>query len=345
MFKGNHQESLGKENQLEVLLDSPASPSLVRRLVWAGVVPSKQFIRALVLSKDNSLFKRYGMFFLYAFSFLYIFSALIVFSYAKWTLIPDTLKIIFGFVVLFTSCIYAWKLGLDTQKGKLLLFISSLSVGFLLFFSASVYSFNLDAWVLFSLWSLFILPWVILAKGILLSVLWFFILNCSLFYWGWQNALPSSYLRWSEFLGVLAITNGCFLALRESLVLKLNQKWLNKKITRLLPLLLSLFYASVPVLGHIFWIRGNDIISSFMIFVLVFVLSFLFFYKIAKDLYALTIIILSLCIIFCFWWLKMFIFSSSFGLLQSLVAFVFLGFFSWLLVKVKDNKKGGRGKC
>ncbi|MBR7159249.1 MAG: DUF2157 domain-containing protein [Alphaproteobacteria bacterium] len=331
------------KNNLEILLDRPASPSLIRRLVWAGVVPSKKFIGALVLCRDNSLLTRYGMQFLLFSAVAYAVAGFACFLFAKWAVIPFAVKISSALSLIMLFSVLAWFQGLNTRRGVVYLFIACFLVGPLLSFIGNYYQTTDYSWGSFALWAILILPWTIISRSMLLYSFWLILFNAAVLCWGCQIALPSSYIGWPEFFSLLAVGNGFILAAREGVVHILNNNWLKPQITRLLPLIIGLSYAVYPLIGYILGINGSSLIDCALIFFLLVTLASMFYFRVFPDFWALTCVLSSVCVLFLVFWLYAIVMAILPWYILFAAVLVVFGFSSWLIVKLKDVIE--RRKC
>ena len=328
-----------EKNKLESLLDCQATPSLIRRLVWAGVLPSQKFIRALVLCRDNSLLTRYGLQFLLLASLLYAISGFVLFLYAKWSMIPFSVKISSTLSLILLFSVLAWFQGLETRRGRIYLFISSFLVGPLLILIDRYYQTTDYSWSSFALWSILILPWTVISRSMLLYTFWLFLFNLVIFLWGYQVAFPCSYIAWPEFFSLLAVVNGIILAVREILVCFFKQGWLDKEISRLLPLIISLCFGIFPLIGYILGIKGSSVLDCGLIFFLLLTLASVVYFRVFPNLSALICLISSVCTLFLVFWFYQYITSMPYWYILFIFVLVIFGFSSSLVLKLKNITK------
>ncbi len=331
------------KNNLEVLLNRQATPSLIRRLVWAGVVPPQKFIKALVLCRDNSLLTRYGMQVLIFAAAAYAFAGFACFLFAKWAVIPFAVKTAsaLSLIMLFSSL--AWFQGLESRRGVFYLFISCCLVGPLFILIGDYYQTVSYSWTWFALWTVLILPWTIISRSMLICSFWLILFNFTLLCWGLQVALPGSYIGWPEFFSLLAVVNGLILAVREAVVYYFNPLCLKKEISRLLPLIIGLSFALFPIIGYIIEMRGSSIIDCGLIFFLLLTLASVFYFRVFPDLAALIILIFSVCTLFLVFWLYKYMTSVPYWYVLFLAVLGVFGTSSWLTLRLKNIIE--RRKC
>lgn len=118
-------------------------------------------------------------------------SGIIFFFAFNWARISGLGKLGLVEALLLGTLFAAFKTGQDKLVGRVLLLAASVLVGVFLAVFGQVYQTGADAWTLFALWSLLIIPWVVLARFPGLCVLWIVLQNTALIlYWdqvGWEN--------------------------------------------------------------------------------------------------------------------------------------------------------------
>jgi uncharacterized membrane protein len=175
-----------------------------------------------------------------------ILSGIVYFFAFNWTKITPEMKL--GSIQMgILGCLGAsYFYGLARLSGKIMLLSACVLVGVFLSVFGQIYQTGADAYNLFMMWALFILPWVILSEFAALWFVWLVITNVfMLLYWD-QAALPK---RESEMMIVsyLAIFNLLFLGLREFFANQ-NTKWLQDQWTRVVLVVSILVYVLIPTI-------------------------------------------------------------------------------------------------
>lgn len=160
----------------------------------------------------------------------------------------------------------------------LLLLSASVLVGVFLAVFGQIYQTGADAWQLFALWVLLILPWTLLSRFALQWVLWFGLLNLALALW-WDHVPWHWATDKTDLMAVLAIVNGGALILRETLRQREDFGWLDGLWTRwllvgavlvlmFLPLRQLLTLKGIPWDSHTIGIGLLAVLSYALIFVI-----------------------------------------------------------------------------
>ena len=145
-----------------------------------------------------------------------ILAGVIFFFAFNWAAIPDLAKLaIIQAGIVITAC-GAWYLGLKPLVGRLLLLASSILVGVFLAVMGQIYQTGADAWQLFALWVILVIPWTIISRFAAQWVIWLGLVNLAIHLWWNASIVP---LRPS--LPLLSLTHalliGGMLLLREGL--------------------------------------------------------------------------------------------------------------------------------
>lgn len=178
-----------------------------------------------------------------------ILSGIVHFFAFNWTKITPEMKL--GSIQLAVlGCLGAsYFYGFGRLSGKIMLLSASVLVGVFLAVFGQIYQTGADAYNLFMMWALFILPWVILSEFTALWLVWLVITNVFLVLYWHQAVLPD---RESEMMIIsyLAMFNAAFLGLREVFVSQ-GKKWLQAQWTRVALVVPILGYAFIPTIALI----------------------------------------------------------------------------------------------
>jgi uncharacterized membrane protein len=178
-----------------------------------------------------------------------ILSGIVYFFAFNWTKITPEMKLgsiqlaILG--CLGTSYFY----GLGRFFGKIMLVSASVLVGVFLAVFGQIYQTGADAYNLFMMWALFILPWVILSEFAALWLVWLVITNVFLVLY-WDQAVLPELESAMMIVSYLAIFNATFLWLREFFVSQ-GKKWLQDRWTRVMLVITILGYVLIPTIALI----------------------------------------------------------------------------------------------
>ncbi|GEM_PF-3842764 len=334
--------STNNKQDLEDLMKSQVSPPLARKLVWAGIIPSNKFVRALNLSEGNSFLKRYGFLFLALAGFVYIAAGLCSFLSAVWYDIPYIFKVSTAASVLIISLYLASKKKEPSIFKTSFLSLAILFTGVLLLLAEDGYELGKTLWQTIFLWALLVLPWTILAKSLFLWSVWFSIAFAAAFMWGLEVGMPTGAVSWPDFFSIMAVACGLTLGVREGLVAIKKIAWLDKPLSRLIPLFVSMSLAVFPIIGYITGIKGASPTDSSIIFLLITILALVFYFRIFPDLYALTVIIFEICFVLAAVCVNKYLGSHDDWYMVFIAIILIFGFSSWMIRKLKETfKKAG----
>jgi len=331
--------STNNKQDLEDLMKSPVTPPLVRKLVWTGIIPSNKFVRALNLSEGNSFLKRYGFLFLALAGFAYIVAGLFSFLSAVWQDIPYILKVstLASFLVI-SLYLASKKKELSISKISFLC-LAIVFTGVLLLLAKDDYGLGKTIWQTMLLWALLVLPWTVLAKSLFLWFVWFSIAFATAFMWGLETGMPTGTVSWTDFFSIMAVASGLILGVREGLVAIKKIAWLDKPLSRLIPLFISMSLTVFPIIGYIIGIKGATPTDSGIIFLLITILALVFYFRIFPDLYALTVIIFEICFVLTAICINKYLGSHDDWYMVFIAIITIFGFSSWIIRKLKETFK------
>lgn len=171
-----------------------------------------------------------------------ILSGIIYFFAFNWAKITPAMKLGSIQTAILACLALSYFYGLQRLSGKILLLSAAVLVGVFLAVFGQIYQTGADAYNLFMMWALLILPWVMISEFAALWLVWLVICNIFLLLYWDQAAFPASETERMIF-SYLALFNGLFLGLREYFSIK-NRSWLAEQWTRVVLV--------VPILGYVF---------------------------------------------------------------------------------------------
>jgi uncharacterized membrane protein len=229
-----------------------------------------------------------------------ILAGVIFFFAYNWAKIGPFVK--FGLVESgIVACIVSrWKIGHNSAVGKLLLLSAALLVGVFLSIYGQVYQTGADPFELFAGWSLLILGWVTISRFGALWLMWLILLNATIILYWAQVAIPNAMTRTETMFVLLAATNSIALVWREYGLQK-GISWLAGRWIRWVLLISILTYLVIPTIEFIVdddMRSGRPVaIIAILLFVLLLVAIYGFYRYRSQDLFALTLGMLSVCIV------------------------------------------------
>lgn len=183
--------------------------------------------------------------------------------------------------------------------GRLFLIATSLIVGVFMAVFGQVYQTGANAYQLFVTWSLLIFGWTVISNFAAQWIFWLVVTNVAISLWWGQSVQPSRAYE-ELILTFLTLFNGSFLLLREYMVIKKQQNWLEYSWVRSVILIAVVITAVVPVSGNIFDFKHYHqpltwvyIVTNLLILS---VLYWLYRYKI-PNIKALSVVIFGLAVI------------------------------------------------
>ncbi len=227
-------------------------------------------------------------------------SGIIFFFAFNWSRISGLMKLGIIELPLLGLILVVWKTGVQKLGGRMLLLSASTLVGVFLAVFGQTYQTGADAWQLFSLWSLLIIPWVFLSRFPGLYLLWIVLINIAVILHHQQtresiDGLPT----WLYLL--LALLIFFFLAGREFLDAR-GIDWVSQLWPRRLLLSALLFYLVVPTIALIMTersVRLEDVLATVLFTIFVYGAA-IYFWRRVQDLSALALLVLSCDIVLLF---------------------------------------------
>lgn len=266
-----------------------------------------------------------------------ILSGIVYFFAFNWTKITPEIKLGSIQVAILGCLSISYFYGLQRLSGKILLLSSSVLVGIFLAVFGQIYQTGADAYTLFMMWALLILPWVTISDFAALWVVWLVISNIFLVLYWTQAALPEPESDMMIF-SYLALFNSLFLGLREYFLTK-GLNWLEEQWKRVVLVIPILFYALIPTIALI--IHPSDATHSIIFGALLSAVIHMTFYIIYRfklqDMWGLAATILSGCIILESAIFKALtkIFSGSDAIMYLLMGGITLGVFTIAIIKLR----------
>lgn len=226
-----------------------------------------------------------------------ILSGIVYFFAFNWTKITPAMKL--GSIQLaILGCFGAlYFCGLAYLSGKIMLLSASVLVGVFLAVFGQIYQTGADAYNLFMMWALFILPWVILSEFAALWLVWLVVSNIFLFlYWN-QVVMPETKSE-MMIISYLVIFNSVFLGLREFFANQ-GMKWLQGRWMRVVLVVIILFYVLIPTISLIAYPNSATyaLIIGAILSAIIHVAFYIIYRRKIPDMLGLAATIISGCVI------------------------------------------------
>lgn len=284
-----------KPSPTPILKNPPANRKWVDRLYAEGHISRK--------TRDNTLDflfpnPRWGLLISYLFLILgcaLVLSGLIYVFAFNWAAIPPLVKlgsIQLGIVI---CVVGAYFYTLKRLSGQLLLLSASVLVGILMAVYGQIYQTGADAYQLFMMWSVLILAWTMLSNFAMQWLIWLIVTNL-FFILYWQQVILPDYSKSLLIFAYLGMFNSGFLLLREYLIGYARFSWLSPKWIRWLLIAITLLLYDIIIIDWVFDRNNNLAIVSIIGLITHAALFVIYRFK-RVDLPALSLVILSICII------------------------------------------------
>ena len=214
------------------------------------------------------------------------------FSVFNWAKITPAMRL-FSIQAAMLGCLgTAYFYGLDRFFGKIMVLASSVLVGVFLSVFEQIYSTGAGTYQLFMMWSLLILPWVILSKFAVLWLVWLGITSVFMRLY-WIQVMPPGY-ETALFYECLAFFYSVFLGLRE-LGARQGKKEVRHRWTRMVLVVAILVCALILILPLIN--KPSRATFGAALSILIHGVFYGVYRRKIPDIWALAATTLSLCII------------------------------------------------
>ncbi len=233
-------------------------------------------------------------------------SGIICFFAFNWMKIPPMLKLTCIQLTVLTCLISSYYSGLHGMLGKILLLSASVLTGVFLAVFGQIYQTGANSYNLFMMWAILILPFVLIGEFSGLWAIWLVIANIFIVLY-FDQSIPYSihiivmenYYKFA--LGLcIVLFNSAFLALREDVAAK-GIQWPDHRWTRIALVVPVIFYSALLIINFIFSRSAEPmqifIILCTILFALVHAVCYLIYRYKLPDMWVLTTIILSVCLI------------------------------------------------
>lgn len=273
----------------------PANRRLVETLFASGIITPAARRDALELLYPARNWGLWTSRLLLALGVALVLSGIVYFFAFNWAKVPVAAK--FGVVEagLFGCVIAAYLTGLRSFPGKLLLLSASVLVGVFMAVFGQIYQTGADAYTLFMMWALVILPWVVISEFAPLWVVWLAVVNLFAYLY-LEQTVDYSRRADLEYL-CLILVNGAALALRE-LLSNVYREWLAPAWTRYVLVAPTLYFSVASASSYIFGRTVSlELTLAFLLALIVHLALFILYRFSRTDIWALTATLLSACTI------------------------------------------------
>jgi uncharacterized membrane protein len=171
----------------------------------------------------------------------------------------------FGLIqgALVLALVAAFGTGLQRPAGRALLVAASVLAGVLFAVIGQVYQTGADAWELFAVWSVLVLPWVFASRSTIHWFLWGILALTAFSTYGGQVLIPMGSIAAGDFTALVGALAIAFLVVYE-LAIRAGLTWLDERWLRVSVALGGLAILLGPAIGFV--LDGDDMSLGFMMF-------------------------------------------------------------------------------
>ncbi|MBX3012152.1 MAG: DUF2157 domain-containing protein [Caldilineaceae bacterium] len=277
-----------------------ATPSRLRRLAQGGYLDRRELEEGLRLvgavpsGKGWARFLDYSLLVLGA---LFFVSGLFFFIAYNWEDLPRLARYgVLEGAILLMACMAHW-VGLQRLGGKVALTVAALLVGALLAVFGQEYQTGADAYTLFSNWALLILAWVVISQFDILWALLLGLLNLALFLF-WNQVLPGDQYPQPETLFALNAGALVLWEIMSRLFSWWRHRWLNQ-LTAIAAFACILWPTLIVTIGiyDSYSDYSTNHLYAPLLYLLFLIAVFVFYTRWQRDLFMLTMAMLSIIVV------------------------------------------------
>ncbi len=294
--------NVSNTSSLPRLEDIPVSRKVIESLYAHGKLSLEDKNSILNILSTEPIERAWGLWVSWLLLFLgitLILSGITFFFAYNWASMSPIIKLSIIQVGLVTCLFGAFFYSLDNLPGQLLLLCASIFVGVFMAVFGQIYQTGADSYQLFMMWAVLILGWTLISKFSSQWALFLIISNVFLMLWHDQDIQRSNEaLNLQAFIYTyLLILNTIALLLREFFVIKKNCLWLQARWTRNLIVLILVVTMFNSVCIWIFEETSLIIFLNGALGILGHGIIFLFYRYKQVDIWPLTIVLFSSCLL------------------------------------------------
>ena len=171
----------------------------------------------------------------------------------------------FGLIesALVASVLAALAVGVHRPAGRALLVAASVLAGVLFAVIGQVYQTGADAWELFVVWTVLVLPWVVASRSSIHWFLWGVLALTAFSTYGGQVLIPLGSIEGGDFTALVGAMAIGFLVVYE-LAVRAGLTWLGERWLRVSLALIGLAILVGPAIGFV--LDGDDMALGFLLF-------------------------------------------------------------------------------
>lgn len=273
--------------------------SLIEKLFAENLISTETHASSLKLIYPHQNWGLWAQRLFLILGFSLILSSIIFFFAFNWAIIPNFVKLGTIEAGLLVALIFSFKLDLKKILGQISLLSASLLVGTFLAVFGQIYQTGADAYQLFLIWSLLILPLAFISTNSFHWFLWFMVMSLSIYFYCDRLFMPD--LIFDNILWVILALFSSVLLIIKAYCKSFKKMWSPASWTTSLLVFLTLSYLLIPTLHFVFAV-GKDPIGFFVqlgtgLALITHTLFYLYFRFKKPDIVSLAFTYLSMCII------------------------------------------------
>jgi uncharacterized membrane protein len=219
-------------------------------LLRAGLLSSQRYLDAAYLCRDSDYWSRWALRALLALGAGHLLAGVIFFFAYNWNDLSPFVK--FGILesgILITALL-AMLVKLERPAGQALLIGTSVLTGVLLAVTGQVYQTGADAYQLFAVWALLVIPWVLASRSSAHWFVWLIVVNIAFATYGAQVLIPLGMVSGVELACLHAVGVITALAAIEGATFA-GARWLRVEWLRPLLVVIGLTIVFVPAVSYV----------------------------------------------------------------------------------------------
>jgi len=222
----------------------------VSTLRRAGLIPVGQYLDAVYRCREPVYWTRWALRALLALGVGHLLAGIVFFFAYNWDDLSSFAK--FGILEagILISVVLALIVNIDRVGGQALLIAASVLVGTVLAVIGQVYQTGADAYELFTVWALLIIPWALASRSAAHWTVWLVVVYAALNLYAYQVLIPLEILSTVQLNSLLGVTAAAVLIAREGAVLK-GFAWLDFRWTRLVLAIAGLAIVFQPAVAYV----------------------------------------------------------------------------------------------
>jgi uncharacterized membrane protein len=247
----------------------------VNTLLRSGLVPAERYLDAAYMCRESDYWTQWALRPFLALGGGHLLAGIIFFFAYNWDGLSSFAK--FGILetAIIISAVLALLVKLDRAAGQALLIGTSVVTGVLLAVIGQVYQTGADAYELFTIWALLVIPWVLASRSGAHWFVWLIIVNIAFATYGAQVLIPLETISGVELACLHGIVVVTALAAIEGAVFA-GARWLRVVWLRPVLVLVGLAILFVPAVGFVLRDWNSELVGLLTFIAVIASLAFVY---------------------------------------------------------------------